>query len=131
MKPKQARFVAEFLKDQDATKAARRSGYSAKTARVQGPRLLKDPAIRAAIDEKLGAITENCELTAERILKRIQKIAFSELAEDKNVLKACELLGKYMKLFTDRIQVDTPGRVLIELPPNGRESPLREEGNGP
>ncbi len=123
MKPKQARFVAEFLKDQDATKAARRAGYSAKTARVQGPRLLRNLEIRAAIDAKLSAISEKCELSAEKIIKRIEDIAFDQLADPKNVLKACELLGKYMKLFTDRIQVDTPGKVLIELPPNGREPP--------
>jgi phage terminase small subunit len=36
--PKQTRFVEEFLLDCNATQAAIRAGYSAKTAEVQGPR---------------------------------------------------------------------------------------------
>ncbi len=38
--PKQARFVEEYLIDLNATQGAIRAGYSAKTAEVQGSRLL-------------------------------------------------------------------------------------------
>ena len=37
---KQARFVAEYLLDLSATGAAKRAGYSEKTAHSSGPRLL-------------------------------------------------------------------------------------------
>jgi phage terminase small subunit len=39
--PKQTRFVEEYLIDLNATAAAIRAGYSAKTANQQGPRLLE------------------------------------------------------------------------------------------
>ncbi len=42
--PKQARFVEEYLIDLNATQAAIRAGYSAKTAEVQGSRLLGNVA---------------------------------------------------------------------------------------
>ncbi len=38
--PKQARFVEEYLIDLNATQAAIRAGYSAKTANEQGAQLL-------------------------------------------------------------------------------------------
>ena len=40
--PKQHRFVIEYLVDLNATQAALRAGYSARTAPQQGSRLLKN-----------------------------------------------------------------------------------------
>jgi len=42
---KQPRFVAEYLKDLNATQAAIRAGYSRKTAEVQGSRLLRNALV--------------------------------------------------------------------------------------
>ena len=47
--PKHQRFVAEYLKDLNATQAAIRAGYSPKTANRQGSRLLSNADIQAAI----------------------------------------------------------------------------------
>jgi len=44
MSPKQARFVAENAVDGNAAAAARRAGYSARSARVNGPHLLTNAA---------------------------------------------------------------------------------------
>ena len=52
--PKQRAFVAEYAVDKNATQAAIRAGYSAKTADVQGPRLLGNVRVREQIDKKLG-----------------------------------------------------------------------------
>lgn len=49
MTAKQQRFVAEYLKDLNATQAAIRAGYSAKTANQSGPRLLVHVGIAAAV----------------------------------------------------------------------------------
>jgi phage terminase small subunit len=50
---KQRIFVAEYLSDKNATAAAKRAGYSAKTARSQGQRMLTNVAIRELVDKKL------------------------------------------------------------------------------
>ena len=47
--PKQERFVQEYLIDLNATQAAIRAGYSAKTAEQQGYQLLQKPSVQAAI----------------------------------------------------------------------------------
>ncbi len=49
--PKQARFVEEYLIDLNATQAAIRAGYSAKTARAMGCENLTKPDIQAAVTE--------------------------------------------------------------------------------
>ncbi|MBI4486144.1 MAG: terminase small subunit [Acidobacteria bacterium] len=47
--PKQRRFIAEYLIDLNATQAAKRAGYSPKTAQEQASRLLSNVKVAAAI----------------------------------------------------------------------------------
>jgi phage terminase small subunit len=49
MNPRQRRFVQEYAIDGNAAAAARRAGYSAHSARVNGPRMLRNAAIREAL----------------------------------------------------------------------------------
>ncbi|MFC1551159.1 terminase small subunit [Candidatus Latescibacterota bacterium] len=55
MTPKQERFVWEYLKDLNATQAAIRTGYSPKSARKQGSRLLTQ-----TLSEKFLLERKNC-----------------------------------------------------------------------
>lgn len=73
---KQARFVAEYLVDLNATEAAKRCGYSAKTARQQGSKLLSIPAINSAIAAGKARQLEKAELSAARVLEELRRIAF-------------------------------------------------------
>lgn len=74
LSPKERRFVAEFLKDQNGTKAAIRAGYSKKTANEQAAQLRARPQIQQAIDEKLKKVEDLSELTAAKIHKAILSI---------------------------------------------------------
>lgn len=71
-----ARFVDEYVIDQNATQAAIRAGYSPKSAYVSGYRLLKDAQIKAEIDKRLAVVSANCGITAERILQEYACLAF-------------------------------------------------------
>ena len=53
--PKQQQFVEEYLVDLNATQAAIRAGYSAKTAEFQASRLLRNAKVQAAIAERMKA----------------------------------------------------------------------------
>lgn len=79
--PKQAQFVAEYVIDLNATQAAIRCGYSEKTAKQQGSRLLTNADVAAAIAETQGPRLERLEITAERVLQEAAKIAFTDLAD--------------------------------------------------
>jgi phage terminase small subunit len=71
---KQRRFAAEYLKDQNATQAAIRAGYSEKTAGSQGHDLLKKPEIRLMLDKKLSKIEEKAEFTVEQAVRQLQRM---------------------------------------------------------
>lgn len=77
--PKQELFVAEYLKDFNATQAAIRTGYSAKTAQVQGSRLLSNAMIAEAVEKGRNKLTEKAGITAQRVLEEIGRIAFSDV----------------------------------------------------
>lgn len=78
---KQKRFADEYLIDLNATQAAIRAGYSKGTADKQGPRLLSDPGVKAAIDAAKIRRTEKTEIDAERVLEEIAAMAFYDPAE--------------------------------------------------
>ena len=81
LKPKQARFVQEYLIDLNAAQAAIRAGYSAKTARVIGHENLTKPDIAAAIEKAMAERAERTEVTADLVVGELRKIAFANMAD--------------------------------------------------
>lgn len=79
--PKQQRFVEEYLKDLNATQAAIRAGYSAKTAVQQGPRLLTFVGVAAAISAAIQARSQKTGIDAEWVLRRLHAEAEADLAD--------------------------------------------------
>jgi len=77
--PRQRRFVQEYLVDLNATQAAIRAGYSAKTADVAGPRLLGNVRIAQAVAEGQAKVGARLEITAERVLKELARLAFLDI----------------------------------------------------
>ena len=77
---KQRLFVASYIVERNATKAAIDAGYSAKTARSAGSRLLTDVAIRAAVEGHQTAVIEKVQTEAgislERTLREIARLAY-------------------------------------------------------
>lgn len=75
---KQAVFVAEYLKDLNATQAAIRAGYSEKSAARIGAELLNKTQVGAEIVKAQGRRAERAEITADRVLEELAKIAFAD-----------------------------------------------------
>jgi phage terminase small subunit len=148
-------FIREYLKDLNATRAAIAAGYSEKGARVQGVRLLTNANVKARIEELLAKKTDKLDITVERVLGELSKLAFSNMLDymntqedgsaytdlskltreqaaaiqevtvdeytegrgenSRNVKRtrvkladkrgSLELLGKYLKLFTDKQEI--------------------------
>ena len=77
--PKQERFIAEYLKDLNATQAAIRAGYSAKTAVAQGPRLLGNVEVAKALAARQSKQLETADLSAARVLEELRRLAFADI----------------------------------------------------
>lgn len=75
---KQKRFCNEYLVDHNAKRAMIAAGYSAKTAEVTGSKMLRVVKVKAYLAEKERKIEKKLEITAERTLREVARIAFGD-----------------------------------------------------
>lgn len=112
---KQEQFCREYLVDLNATQAAIRAGYSAKTAQEQASRLLSNAMVAARVAELKAKRAEKADRTAQDVLNDI--IAVTAQARDegdlKTALKGLELQGKHLGMFTDKLQTEHSGGINI------------------
>ena len=105
LSPKQRRFVAEYLKDCNATQAAIRAGYSKKTAHSAGPRLLGNVGVALEIEKGQAKHLDQAIATrAERQKFWTDVMTGMVDADMRDRLKASELLGKSEADFTEKVE---------------------------
>ena len=78
---KQRRFVQEYIVDLNATEAAKRAGYSERTAYSQGQRLLKNAEVQTAIGKAQTVREKRTGITADRVLKELARIGLSDIRQ--------------------------------------------------
>ena len=124
---KQRRFCDEYLIDLNATQAAIRAEYSRKSARVIGQENLLKPAVKAYIQQRMAEKESALIADQNEVLKYLTSVIrgqsrssvvvienvgdfMSEAREmekspdEKERLKAAELLGKAHGIFTDKVE---------------------------
>ena len=120
---KQQRFCDEYLIDLNATQAAIRAGYSEKTAKQIANENLTKPDIKNYIQERMEQKEKELIADQNEVMKYLTAVMRGQtkahvLARDdigaerviqkppdeKERLKAAELLGKAHTLFTDKVQ---------------------------
>ena len=112
---KRAAFVREYLIDLNATAAARRAGYSARTADRTGYDLLRNPEIAAAVQTAVEERAQKAAVTAEWVIERL-RIEAEGQGPDTSAsarTRAAELLGKHLGMFIDR--TEHAGGLTIEV----------------
>lgn len=173
---KQEQFCREYIIDFNASEAAKRAGYAARSAGQQAHALLKKHEIQSRIGELVNERRERAQVDGDYVLRRLLQIAdfdvralftdngalkpvsewpegaaaavsgldVQELHEDhgegkqhigdvkkvrtRDTLKALELLGKHLKLFTDRVE-HTADESLAEAIKRGRERAREQRGS--
>jgi phage terminase small subunit len=120
---KQQAFIKEYLIDLNSTQAAIRAGYSETTAKEIGYENLTKPHIKEAIDVAINKRSEKLEISAEYVLSSLKEVADRCMQtvpaldkkgnptgdyyfEHSGANKALELLGKHLKLFTDKVETE-------------------------
>lgn len=124
---KQKRFADEYLVDLNATQAAIRAGYSEKTARSQGQRMLTNVDIKTYIEEQLDRLHNERTADAQEVIEYLTSVLRGESEgeelvnefqgdgiskavnvkkkpSEKDKLRAAELLGKRFGIFTDKVE---------------------------
>ncbi len=92
--PKQARFVSEYAKDQNATQAAIRAGYAKASAEVQGCRLLRNDHIRAALAKAQARIAKRNEITTDSLVAELEQARRVALRSNQASAMVAATLGK-------------------------------------
>lgn len=96
---KQRLFVEAYLTTGNATESARRAGYKGNdvTLGAVGAENLKKPQIASRLKERV----EEAIITADEVLRDVKAIA-KTAERDSDRLKGYEMLGKHLKLWTDK-----------------------------
>jgi phage terminase small subunit len=105
---KQKRFADEYLVDLNATRAYQKI-YNCKetTAKVNASKLLTNTNIQEYVQKKQNRLTVKVEWTVEDILRDIKKIATNEKNEIRDRIRALELGGKHLGMFTENIKMQS------------------------
>lgn len=129
MNERQIRFVDEFIACGNASEAARRAGYTAKFAARQGYKLLSNPEVRAALDERRAALTTDKTLSQQQLLEFLSSVVMGEVTDEqlmtrltgkgtskierhelrasvKDRLRAAELLLKIGGAFREKVDIN-------------------------
>ena len=139
MTPKQKRFCDEYLIDLNATQAAIRSGYSEKTANRIATENLSKPVIKEYIAERMAEKESELIADQDEVLQYLTSVmrgktsaeivvvegtgdgcsearAMQKAPDEKERLKAAELLGKRYGLYTEKVeqQVDMELNINID-----------------
>ena len=133
---KQKRFCDEYLVDLNGTQAAIRAGYSPRSARQIADKNMSNGDIRKYIDERMKEKEKELIADQDEVLKYLTNVlrgkSQSEIVvvenigdftsearliqkapDEKERLKAAELLGKRYNLFSDKMKVDVAMPVVI------------------
>lgn len=129
---RQKRFADEYIVDLNATQAAIRAGYSEKTARSQGQRLLTNVDIQSYIEERMASHKKETIAQQEEILETLTAILRGEgkgatlrgTGQGRQVIddmppttteriRAAELLGKRYGIWQDNKTIDLKSAVVF------------------
>ena len=140
LEPQQRAFADEYIINKgNAYQAAIKAGYSESYAKNATKKLLENGGISNYLKLRTEPVLEKRWEKVDEVLEEIAKLAFREKREsifkkidnqtgeviedvtiertpkDEDSLKALELLGKYLKLFTDKVELDaTVEQVVFE-----------------
>jgi phage terminase small subunit len=78
---KQKAFVQEYLIDLNASAAARRAGYSVRTANRIASENLAKPHIQAAIQKAMKEREKRTEITQDKVLQELARIGLADIKD--------------------------------------------------
>jgi len=144
LSPKRERFCQEFIKNHNATEAAKNAGYAEKSAQMQGSRMLLNAMVKARIAQLEKPIADRLHLDTEWVLRHSKEIVErcmqhvpvmvfdrdkKEMVQDedeegkgiwlfdpKGANQALALIAKHVGGFVDRVDHTSKGKEISQPP---------------
>lgn len=133
---KQQRFCDEYLIDLNATQAAIRAGYSPHYANTNASKLLQITTIKDFLQKRMAEKEKELIADQDEVLRYLTAVmrgqsvaeivvvegtgdgcsearAIHKAPDEKERLKAAELLGKRYGLYTDKVEADVDMSPLV------------------
>lgn len=130
------KFCHEYIKDMNATQAAIRTGYSKKTAKMQGSRLMTNDDIKLRVAELRDAYLDENIMTAKQVEYELTRIALGLSTEkivviegqgdgwstarimdkppdERSRLKALELMAKRHRILSGDTTIDVQPVIIV------------------
>lgn len=104
MNHKRKIFVSEYAISGNATEAAKKAGYSARTAYSAGQRLLKNVEVLGEIKKVQNEALAKAELSVTDVVKLVKDIATKGKNETVR-LRAMDMLLKYLGAYSDDMKL--------------------------
>ena len=106
MTHRQELFIQEYIKTGNATSSAIKAGYSKKTARAIGQRLLTFVDIKKKIEELSQKIACNSIMTAKERQEYLTKLINAADVKVSDKLKALDILNKMTAEYIQKVEVN-------------------------
>ena len=103
---RQELFIQEYIKTGNATNSAIKAGYSKRTAKSIGQRLLTFVNIKKRIEELSQKIANNNIMTAKERQEYLTKLINSDDVKVSDKLKALDILNKMTGEYTQKVEVN-------------------------
>ena len=120
--PKQKRFCEEYLKSANASEAAKKAGYSLKTAPFIGAENLKKPQISAYIKHRMGEQEAALVADANEVLQFYSAVMRGEVKDQFGMdaslsdrLKAADSLAKRLAAAELKPNAEDVVRVILDV----------------
>lgn len=113
-------FVAEYVKDFNATKAVIRMGWNGAIGyiRKKGSELLREPYVQQLIEAFLASVKEDAIVTRQRILAGLVTEA-NNAPEAATRVNAWAHLGKMLGMYVEKKEVNITGSGVMLVPATG------------
>ena len=137
---KQQRFADEYIISGNIYNSLIKAGYSENYAKADGCKILENPSVKNYIDEKLKELSDKKVANQQEVLEYLTSVMRGEsnsevvviegqgegisrakpmqkAPDERERLKAAELLGKRMGLFKEKVELSTeePSKKLSDI----------------
>ena len=102
---RERRFVEEYLVDHNGSQSMLRAGFTGTRPDIAASKCLARPRVQQLLEKRIEDKLRGAGIRSDRVLTATAEIAYGAKYEPRDRLRGLELLGRNLKLWTDRTEL--------------------------